>query len=92
MVFTDRNPFWPLQNPSSSVGSLSRGARINEVPSPDMLKGIKVAYVLENNLDPQLAFNEGVTLQEFETIKRMHELSKWRRENPHEYPNPSCGL
>jgi NAD+ synthase len=73
---------------------------LEEAPSPDMFKQIgdedvigypygkidKVAYVVENDLDPQLAFDEGVTPEELEEIKKIHTLSEWKRENPHEYP------
>ncbi len=73
---------------------------LKETPSPDMFAKIgdediigysyekidKVAYVLTNGLDRQLAFDEGVTPKEFEEIKRIHTLSEWKRENPHEFP------
>jgi len=74
---------------------------IEEIPSPDMLKKIgdedaigysyemidKVAYVLEHGLEPKLVYEAGVTPEEFEGIKRIHMLSEWKRENPHEFPN-----
>jgi len=74
---------------------------LGEAPSPDMFKKIgdediigysyekidKVAYVLENGLNPQLAFAERVTPKEFEEIKRIHTLSEWKRENLHEFPD-----
>lgn len=77
------------------------GEILGEAPSPDMLKVIgdedivgysydkvdKVAYVHEHDLDPQLAFDEGVIPEEFEEIKRIHTLSEWKRENPHEFPD-----
>lgn len=73
---------------------------LREASSPDMLKRIgdeniigysydkidKVAYVLEHNLNSQLAFNNGVTPEELEEIKRIHALSEWKRENLHECP------
>ena len=76
------------------------GKILEEAPSPDMLKKVgdedvvgypyekidKVAYVLESGLDPQLAYDEGVTPKELEGIKRIHTLSEWKRENPHEFP------
>lgn len=73
---------------------------IDAAPSPDMFKGVgdeliigysyekidRVIYALENWLDKRLAHNEGVTPAEFEGIKKIHELSEWKRANPHEYP------
>lgn len=47
----------------------------------------KVAYVLEHGLGPELAFQSGISHHEFEDIKRLHELSAWKRANPHEYPS-----
>jgi NAD+ synthase len=71
-----------------------------EKPSPDMFKGLgdedlighkyttidKVAYVYENGLAPETAYSNGVSKQEYEKILTIHELSAWKRENPHEYP------
>mgnify|MGYP001104891571 CR=1 FL=1 len=74
---------------------------LKEAPSPDMFKGIgdedlighsyekidKVAYVLEHNLSEETASNEGITLQEFQEIKNLNQLSTWKRENKHQYPS-----
>jgi len=73
---------------------------LGEAPSPDMLKGIgdedvigypyakidRVAYVVEHDLDEKIALNDGLTPQELEGIKTIHQLSAWKRENPHEFP------
>ena len=71
-----------------------------EKPSPDMFKGLgdedligyrysvidKVAYVEENGLTPEVAYGNGVSEQEYIRILKLHELSEWKRANPHEYP------
>lgn len=74
---------------------------LEEKASPDMiLTGIKdedyigysyekidkVAYVIENNLNPQLAFREGITPKEFEEIKKINKFSEWKREGFHKFP------
>ena len=74
---------------------------LGEVPSPDMFKGIgdeeiighsydaidRVAYVVENGLPEDAALQDGITPREFDDIKRLHTLSEWKRENPHEFPS-----
>ncbi len=74
---------------------------IEEVPSPDMFKGIrdeyiigysyekidKIAYVLEHDFSEEIAFNDGITLKEFERIKTLNLISNWKRENKHEFPS-----
>lgn len=71
-----------------------------ELPSPDMFKGLgdeelighkydqidKVAYVTENGLPFELLYENGVSSDEYERIMRIHELSKWKRESVHDYP------
>lgn len=71
-----------------------------EAPSPDMFKGIgdediigypyenidKVAYILEHDVDRQLAYDEGITPHEFEAIENLNRLSVWKRENKREFP------
>lgn len=73
---------------------------MNEAPSPDMFKGIgdedvighkyeivdKVAYVIQNGLDENILLNEGIAEQEINHIKKLHELSFWKRENEHKHP------
>ncbi|MCZ2808097.1 MAG: NAD(+) synthase [Candidatus Bathyarchaeota archaeon] len=73
---------------------------LNEAPSPDMFKGIgdediightydvvdKVAYVIENGINEKALLNEGITQKEIDHIKKLHELSHWKRENKHKYP------
>ncbi|MBE0633468.1 NAD(+) synthase, partial [Candidatus Bathyarchaeota archaeon] len=73
---------------------------IKEKPSPDMFKGLgdedligfqystidKVAYVKENLLYPEVAYSNGVSENDFNRILKLHELSAWKRETPHEYP------
>ena len=73
---------------------------VSETPSPDMLKGVtdelvigfpydkidKVLYVLEYGLSREIAFDEGITPGEFDGIKRLNQLSVWKRENRHDYP------
>ena len=72
-----------------------------EAPSPDMFRGVtdeliigfpyekidKVFYVLEHGLDEKIAFDEGITPNEFEAIKNLNRLSVWKRENKHEFPS-----
>ena len=74
---------------------------LGEKPSPDMFKGIGdediighkyetidlVAYAQENGLDEEALLGEGVSRGEIESIKRLHELSTWKREAEHEYPS-----
>lgn len=74
---------------------------LGEKPSPDMLKKVgdedvigypyekidRVAYVIEHGLDPQVAFDDDITPEEFEGIRRIHILSEWKRANPHEFPD-----
>lgn len=71
-----------------------------ERASPDMFKGLgdedlighqytsidKVAYVEENDLSPEIAYANGVSKEKYEKIVTLHELSEWKRANPHEYP------
>lgn len=71
-----------------------------EKPSPDMFKGLgdedlighqystidKVAYVVEHGLEPRVAYANEVLEKEFNQIIKIHELSAWKRANPHEYP------
>lgn len=73
---------------------------LGEAPSPDMFKGLgdedlighkydqidKVAFVAQNKLPVDILFVNGVSKGEYENIMRIHELSEWKRENPHEYP------
>jgi NAD+ synthase len=73
---------------------------MRETPSPDMLRGItdeatigvsyetvdKVAYALEHGLGEAAALSEGVSRKEFERVRRLHELTVWKRTNPHEFP------
>ena len=73
---------------------------LGEAPSPDMLVGIgdedlighkytiidKVAYVTENNLSPQIAYDDGVSEEEFNRIIELNKLSQWKRANTHSYP------
>jgi NAD+ synthase len=73
---------------------------IKESPSPDMLRGVtdesvighsyvtidKVAYVIEHSLSQDVALNEGISHEEFERIKRLNELTAWKRTNRHEFP------
>lgn len=69
--------------------------------SPDMMRGLKdediigypyeridlVAFVIERDLPKHLAFENGISKEEFEEIKRIHRLSRWKRKNTHEYPS-----
>jgi NAD+ synthase len=73
---------------------------IKEVPSPDMLRGVtdelaigyryqtidRVAYVIEHGLSQDVALNEGISDKEFQSIRRIHELTAWKRTNRHEFP------
>jgi NAD+ synthase len=73
---------------------------LDEKPSPDMFKGIgdediighkyetidKVAYVVEHGFEPAIAYSNGVSRADYERIVTLNELSKWKRENPHEHP------
>jgi NAD+ synthase len=73
---------------------------LKEAPSPDMFKGIgdedvighkykvvdKVAYVIENGINEDILLNEGIEQKEIDHIKKLHELSYWKRENKHKYP------
>ena len=47
----------------------------------------KVAHVIEHKLDEETAYQEGVTPEEFKHIRKLHELSHWKRENIHEFPS-----
>lgn len=74
---------------------------LGETPSPDMFKGIcdeeiighsydtidRVAYVVENDLPESVAFQDGISPKEFNQIKRLHELSAWKRASEHDYPS-----
>jgi NH3-dependent NAD+ synthetase len=46
-----------------------------------------VAYAQDNGLDEEVLLSEGVSRGEMESIKRLHELSTWKRETEHEYPS-----
>jgi len=46
----------------------------------------KVAYILEHDVDRQLAYDEGITPHEFEAIENLNRLSVWKRENKRELP------
>jgi NAD+ synthase len=74
---------------------------LGETPSPDMFKGIcdeeiighsydtidRVAYVVENDLPETVAIEDGISPKEFNQIKRLHELSAWKRASEHDYPS-----
>jgi len=74
---------------------------LREAPSPDMMKGIKdediighrydnidkVAYVLEHGLGEETAVANGVSRREFGEIKKINQLSEWKRANEHEFPD-----
>lgn len=75
---------------------------LKEAPSPDIMKSKmkdedfigysyekvdKVAYVVENNLNPQVAFDEGITSEEFRQIKKLHKFSDWKDMDSHEFPD-----
>jgi NAD+ synthase len=74
---------------------------LSQAPSPDMFKGIgdeelighkydvidRVAYVVEHDLDEELLIEEGISRDEVEHIKRLHQLSAWKRENEHDFPS-----
>lgn len=76
------------------------GEIIKQPPSPDMLKGIsdenilgisydkidRAAYVMEKGMDENLALNEGVSLKEFSYIKKLHDLSSWKRRGNYQFP------
>ena len=78
---------------------------VEQPPSPDMLKGVgdediigfpyekidKVAYILEHGLNHELALNDGVSPREFDGIKKLHQLSAWKRNNNYEFPNVEAG-
>ena len=73
---------------------------LGESPSPDMLKGIgdedlighkysiidKIAYITENDLSPQLAYDDGITKEEYDNIIELNKLSQRKRANTHQYP------
>ena len=73
---------------------------MGEKPSQETFKGISdddiighkyavidlVAYTLENGLDGETIVRAGVSRDEIESIKRLHELSARKRENEHECP------
>jgi len=77
---------------------------IAEAPSPDMFGGIsdeavigfpyetidKVLYLIEHNLEKELAHFEDLIPSDFDGIKRLHELSAWKRETPRLYPLFHC--
>ena len=76
------------------------GYILDEVPSPDMFKGIGdediigyrydkidcVAFVHENDLPFEYLAKSGVSVDEYEGIMRIHELSDWKRINHHVTP------
>ncbi len=47
----------------------------------------KVAYVIEHNLSEEILFREGITRKEFLAIRRLNQLSSWKRVNRHEFPS-----
>ncbi|MFC1968525.1 NAD(+) synthase [Chloroflexota bacterium] len=73
---------------------------VEAVPSPDMFQGVgdedligfsyekidKVAYVIEHDLKLELAYNEGITVHEFEMIRNLNLVSAWKRQSMHEFP------
>lgn len=73
---------------------------LDEAPSPDMFKGIgdedligykydkidRVAFVHENDLPFKYLTMSGVSVDEYEGIMRIHELSDWKRVNHHVTP------
>jgi NAD+ synthase len=73
---------------------------LDEAPSPDMFKGIgdedlighkydqidRVAFVYENELPVEYLVMSGVSVDEYESIMRIHDLSDWKRGNHHVYP------
>jgi NH3-dependent NAD+ synthetase len=46
----------------------------------------KVAYVIENGLGENILLSEGIAEKEINHIKKLHELSFWKRENEHKHP------
>ncbi len=74
---------------------------VEQIPSPDMLRGLTdemaigfkyddidvVLYAMENGLDLALVYETGITRGQFEGIKKINELSAWKRESPHAYPS-----
>lgn len=73
---------------------------IKEAPSPDMLRGItdesaigysyetidKVAYIIEHGLSEETALREGINQKDFEHLRRLNQLTAWKRTNTHEFP------
>jgi NAD+ synthase len=73
---------------------------IAEAPSPDMFGDIsdeaaigfpydkidKVLYLIEHDQGEGLALAEGLLRSDFDGIKRLYQLSAWKRETPHLYP------
>ncbi len=65
----------------------------NQIPSPDMLKGIDdevaigidyatldiILHGLENNLPDKQIISLGVTIEQVSHVRRMHKLSNWKR-------------
>jgi NAD+ synthase len=65
----------------------------NQIPSPDMLKGIDdevaigidyatldiILHGLENNLPDKQIISLGVTMEQVSHVQRMHKLSAWKR-------------
>jgi hypothetical protein len=74
------------------------GFTLDEAPSPDVFKGLgdeglvghkydqidRVAFVYENDLQFQYLELSGVSVEEYESNMRIHELSDWKRANHHE--------
>jgi NAD+ synthase len=73
---------------------------IKEAPSPDMLRGItdesaigysyetidKVAYIIEHGLSEETALREDINQKDFEHLRRLNQLTAWKRTNTHEFP------
>ena len=73
---------------------------INEIPSPDMYKGIsdeavlglpwnkidKVLYAIEKNVHSEHLLNQGITLHEIEKVKTMYSSSAIKRVTRNYYP------
>lgn len=69
-------------------------------PSPDMLNGVldtdvigfsynkldQVAYIVEHNLNKEIALKEGITVKEFRNIIKLHQFALIMHKNKHEFP------
>ena len=49
----------------------------------------KVAYIHEHALGFDAVLEEGISRNEYDHILQLHELSSWKRETVHEYPDIS---